>query len=161
MYTILVGTWTKGDCSVITIPATGSRQLAKVLLAWPFANMAVLSVGNNGNFKRFSTNHRTLLLHPNFTIRPSTGICVTRWAKTRHFCTFLKFLFIASVFCIINKEWTAKVFQPLVIHKLGVTALEIWNSKNLYCTEIIRKINYRRLYNGLYLWTETNYEDGT
>ena len=34
---------------------------------------------------------------------------VTRWAKNRHFRTFLKFLFIAFVFCIVNKKCTAKV----------------------------------------------------
>ena len=33
-----------------------SRQLAKVLLAQPFANMAVLSIGNDGNFERFLTS---------------------------------------------------------------------------------------------------------
>ena len=33
---------------------------------------------------------------------------VIRWAKTRRFHTSLKFLFIASMFCIVSKEWTAK-----------------------------------------------------
>ena len=45
------------------------------------------------------------------------------------------------------------------MHKL--TALESWNSKNLICTKTIWKINYRCLYNDLYLWTETSYKVGT
>jgi len=42
-------------------------------------------------------------------IQLNAYIYVTHWAKTRHFRTFLEFLFIASVFCIVSKEWTAKV----------------------------------------------------
>ena len=36
--------------------------------------MAVLSIGNDGNFERFltSSTSQTLLLHHKFTIRPST-----------------------------------------------------------------------------------------
>ena len=30
-------------------------------------------------------------------------------SKTSHFCTFLKFQFIAFLLSIVTKEWTAKV----------------------------------------------------
>ena len=55
-------------------------------------------------------------------------IHVTCWAKTRHFCTFFTFFFIASVFCIVSKERTAEVSASCN----GAKVLQNWNNKNLY-----------------------------
>ena len=63
---------------------------AKVLLAQPFANTAVLSVGNDGILDfQYVTNHKTLLLHHNFTIRPSTGVYESRIFSSIYYCEFL------------------------------------------------------------------------
>ena len=111
--------------------------MAKVFLALPFTNMAVLSIGNASTFQEFLdfqyiTNHKTLLLHHNFTTRSSTVVYECRTLFSIYYYELLVLLYLSVlslylVLILLGNMFAGPAFCATLVFWLKLNIIYTWS----------------------------------